>query len=138
MFGILFDSLDTFKQSLVCMAKMLSTISISEDQIKQSLSSGYLLATEFADYLVKKGVPFRTAHDITGKVVLYAISKKKQIEALSLEEFNQFGTEIGEDVFDYLTMESAIKAKDLYGGTSFNQVTQQLKRIQEENKWNKV
>ncbi len=132
---ILFDVSDTVLDSLNCLSKMLTTLKFNTEAIDASLKKGYLLATDFADYLVKKGVPFRQAHDITGAVVLYAIEQKKNLEDLQIDEFHRFSNRVESDVFDALTLKSAIAKKDLIGGTAFDQVKSQLKRIQETFDW---
>ena len=84
-----------------------------------------------------KNIPFRQAHDITGRVVLYAIEHKKGIESLSLTEFHQFSKIIDDDVYNHLTLSAAVDAKNSIGGTARNQVMSQLKRIGGYYQWNK-
>lgn len=132
----LFDTADTLILSTKTFAKMLNTIIFKKDAINEALKKGYLLATDFADYLVKKQVPFRESHDITGQVVLFAIKHNKQLEELSLEEFHQFSTKVEEDVYTALTVEAAVAAKNVFGGTAPNQVAEQLNQIKETYKWN--
>ena len=83
-------------------------------------------ATELADYLVRKGLPFRTAHDITGKVVLRGIELQKELHELPLKEMQSICADIGEDVFDALSLESTIASKSQTGGTSREQVARAL------------
>ncbi|MAH80221.1 MAG: argininosuccinate lyase [Rickettsiales bacterium] len=128
----LFDAIETITTSLVCFKKMVAGIELNKDAISSALSKGYLTATELADYLVLKGVPFREAHEITGKVILEAIDSKKQLEDLSLADFQKYHSLIENDVFDALTINAAIKAKDIFGGTAPNQVKEQLKLLKTE------
>ena len=134
----LFDAVDTLDASLVCMAEMIPTIQLNDDAVTVALSKGYLLATELADYLAKKGVPFRESHEITGKVVRYAIEKKVALESISLKEFQTFCKKIDKSIYDSLSFESAIRVKNSTGGTDFSQVKKQISRLKlEVKKWNK-
>ncbi len=132
---LLFDSVDTVLISLECMAKMLPTITLNQQVIDDQIKTGYSLATELADYLVKKGVSFREAHEITGKVVLDAIAAKVGLEELSIDHLKSIDSRINTDVFDVLTVDAALSAKDLVGGTAGGQVQAQLARIKEIFKW---
>jgi argininosuccinate lyase len=133
----LYDAYDTVALCLENMAKMIPTISLNVEAIQDSMSKGYLLATDFADYLVQKGVPFRESHEVTGAVVLYAIENKKQLEELSLEEFHSFDSRIDKDVYDRLTLSAAINVKNVVGGTAITQVKGQLERLGEKFGWKK-
>jgi len=132
---LMFDTVDTIQSSLNCFTKMLTTLTLNKEHINKALSQGYLLATDFADYLVYKGVPFRESHEITGKTVNYAVSTQKQLEELTLDEFKQFSSLVEEDVYLALTLESSIKAKSTLGGTATYQVQQQIRRIGEQQSW---
>ena len=134
----LFDAVDTLQISLVCMTGMIPTIQLNHEAIETALSKGYLLATELADYLAKKGVPFRESHEITGKLVRYAIGKKVALESLSLKEFQSECKKIDKDIYDSLSFQSALKVKCSTGGTASIQVKKQMSRLQNEvKKWNK-
>lgn len=132
---LMFDSVDTLQQSIHCFTKMIKTMTLNQDVIYTAMSKGYLLATDFADYLVRKGVPFRESHEITGKTVNYAIQIKKQLEELTLAEFHQFSSYVEEDVYHALTFEAAIQAKYVLGGTAKTEVEKQLKQIGENQQW---
>ena len=132
---ILFDTVDTLQMSLACLAGMLQTVSFHDAVIDDTLKKGYLLATDFADYLVKKGVPFRESHEVTGKVVLFAIQEGLPLEGLSLDQFRSFSDLIEEDVYDALTLEAAVQAKSVIGGTGFEQVKQRLVKLKEDITW---
>jgi len=132
---LLFDSVETVLITLECTAKMLPTITLNHQVIDDQIKTGYSLATEVADYLVKKGVPFREAHDITGKVVLDAITQQIGLEELSLDHLRGIDARFEADVFDYLTVDAAIGAKNLVGGTALSQVTAQLEQIKETFQW---
>jgi argininosuccinate lyase len=86
----IFDSIDTVKMCLPVFTKMLSTIKVLEENMLKAAQGGFTNATDVADYLVKKGIPFRTAHEIIGRMVLYCIQKDKAIEELTIDEFKGF------------------------------------------------
>jgi argininosuccinate lyase len=120
-----FDTVDTLQASLEVMTGMISTASIKADKAAQAIQQGYLLATDLADYLVKKGEPFRTAHDIVARLVSYASSQDKTLDMLSLEAYKQFSPLFEEDVYS-ITVESSLAARDNIGGTAPKQVEQAL------------
>ncbi|MBA3352231.1 MAG: argininosuccinate lyase [Blastocatellia bacterium] len=113
-----FDTVDTLRSCLDVSAIVLNNLSINEDRAREASVKGFLNATEYADYLVKKGVPFRTAHDTVGKAVLFAAEQGRELNDLSLEEIRSFAADIDEDVFDALSVESTLAAKSVFGGTS--------------------
>jgi argininosuccinate lyase len=127
--NLLFDSVDTLVSTLEVFAKMMPTLRFNRAAIDTALANGYCLATELADYLVKKGIPFREAHEITGAVVLFAMEHKRGLENLTLEELTQFDVRIQDDVFLVLSVDAALAAKNVYGATSLSQVTEQIRRI---------
>lgn len=121
-----FDTVDNVEISLKVAAIVMRNLSVNEEKTRAAATKGYLNATELADYLVHKNVPFRTAHDTVGKVVLYAISKNKELDELKLEEFQQFSDEIKQDVFDALSLEKTLASKNQIGGTSPERVYEAL------------
>jgi len=123
----IFDAADTVEICLQTMSVVLSNVAIDADRAKQAASTGYLNATELADYLVKREVPFREAHEIVGKVVLFAISQKKELNELSLNELSKFSKKIGSDVFRALSLEQTLASKNAVGGTSPQRVREALK-----------
>ena len=120
-----FDTVDTLLATLEVMAGMISTVHIKVDNTAQAIRQGYLLATDLADYLVKKGEPFRTAHDIVARLVSYAIGQGKTLEELSLEAYKQYSPRFGDDVYA-ITVESSLAARDNIGGTAPKRVAQAL------------
>ena len=128
----IFEALDTTLASLKMMALMIDGLKVKKENIEKHLNKGYLLATELADYLVLKGIPFRKAHHITGEIVLYAEKNNKKLEELTLEEFKKFAEVIEEDVYKWLTIENAIKRREILGGTGFNAVKDQIQRAKKE------
>jgi len=135
----LFDAVDTVSQCLRCFHKMLASLTVHPKAIEQAVHQGYGVATDFADYLVSKGTPFRDAHDITGAVVLYAIEEKKALHELSLTEFKRFSNSIDDTVYTAITVDAAIAAKTLTGGTALSSVETQLATLKRRiESWNKV
>jgi argininosuccinate lyase len=120
-----FDTVDTLLTTLEVMAGMVTTLHVKADNTNQAVQRGYLLATDLTDYLVKKGEPFRTAHDIVARLVGYAVSQNKTLDMLSLEAYKQFSPRFGEDVYS-ITVESSLAARDNIGGTAPKRVAQAL------------
>ncbi len=121
--------LDTDKivsMSLVVMARMFDKIVFNPENMKQALNKGFLNATELADYLVVKGVPFREAHHITGSLVAYAEEKNKTLEELSIEEFRKFSGLIDKDVYNVLDYKNAVARRKIFGATGFESVEAQI------------
>lgn len=103
-----FDALDTILNCLEIMAKMIDTLTVHADQMKAAIKAGFLNATEVADYLVAKGIPFRDAHEIVGKIILYCEQQQKAIEDLTINELQQFSEQIADDVYAYIDYENII------------------------------
>ena len=114
----LFDAVDTWHDSLYMAALVFEGLKLNEERALDAAKGGYSNATELADYLVSKGIPFREAHSIVGRVVLHAISVKKTLEDLSVEEFKQFSDVISDDVYAPLQIESILQKRDIKGGTA--------------------
>lgn len=106
---VYFDAYDTLSVCIKIMAGIINTLKVNEVSIKKAVKYGFLNATSVADYLTKKGIPFRDAHRITGEIVIYAESKNITIEEISLKELNSICSEIKEDIFDYIDYEKSIK-----------------------------
>ncbi len=122
-----FDTVDTLQSTLAVFAGMVKTLRVKTETIEQAVKQGYILATDLADYLVKKGEAFRTTHDIVGRLVSYAMKKGKSFSELSLAEYKQFSPLFGEDVYS-ITVESSIAARNNIGGTSPERVVEALSR----------
>ncbi|SMN00573.1 Argininosuccinate lyase [uncultured Candidatus Thioglobus sp.] len=123
----LFDTVDTLKACLRVFADMVPTIQTKRDNMYNATKKGYTTATDLADYLVKKGLPFRDAHEVVGQSVAYGIKEKKDLSELSLKELQAFDASIENDVFDVLSLEGSLCARDHFGGTAPNQVKQAIK-----------
>ncbi|MGS2718608.1 argininosuccinate lyase [Eionea flava] len=118
----LFDALDTVRDCLRAFADMIPAITSKKDSMYEAAKRGFSTATDLADYLVRKGIPFRDSHEIVGKSVAYGIETGKDLSDMSLEELQQFSDQITADVFDVLTLEGSVAARDHIGGTAPNQV----------------
>jgi argininosuccinate lyase len=117
----LFDTVDTLHTSLEVFAEMIKTIKVNTERISQAVRTDYILATDLADYLVKKGMPFREAHGVVAKLSEYALSKGKNFRELSLKEYRKFSSLFAKDVYK-ITLESSVAARNVVGGTSPQQV----------------
>jgi argininosuccinate lyase len=122
----LFDTALTVENSLKIFTGMMNNIEIKTENMRASAIKGYTTATDLADYLVKKGMAFRDSHEVVGSSVAYAIKKGVDLSELSLEELQGFDKTIEEDVFDVLTLEGSLCARDHLGGTAPNQVKKQI------------
>jgi len=118
----IFDSVDTVKMCLPVFTKMLSTMKIKKENMYRATQGGFTNATDMADYLVKKGIPFRSAHEIIGKMVLYCINSNKAIEELSMAEFKEFSDKIGDDVYSEISLEKCVSGRNLPGGPAVESV----------------
>jgi argininosuccinate lyase/amino-acid N-acetyltransferase len=118
----LFDALDTWSDCLEMAAMALTDLKVNEERTKEAAQGGYSNATELADYLVAKGIPFREAHHIVGVAVVAAIEKGVPLENLTVAEFKQFSDVIEEDVYPTLTLEATLGARKALGGVSPQQV----------------
>ncbi|HET6852232.1 MAG TPA: argininosuccinate lyase [Pyrinomonadaceae bacterium] len=113
-----FDAFDTVSSSLNVTATVLRNISVNKERALSAASGGYMNATELADYLVRKGVPFRDAHDIAGKIVMRAIELGKEIEQVNLDELRNFSKLIEGDIYEVLSLERTLSSKSQIGGTA--------------------
>ena len=125
----LFDAIDTWIDSLDMAALVFEDIKLNEQNALEAAKGGYSNATELADYLVSKGVPFREAHSIVGRIVLYAISKQKALEDLQVSEFKEYSEVIGDDVYPYLQLESILAKRDIIGGVAPSQSKKEIENL---------
>ena len=124
----LFDTVDTLKNSLLITLDMINEITFKSHNLKKWASKGFSTATEIADYLSSKGMPFRNAHKVTGQIVKYCIESNKELFELSFNEFKNFSELFEKDIFDYITIEAAVNRRKSYGGTAINCVKEQIKK----------
>ena len=118
----LFDTVETLFNCLRAYADMMPAIEVKKDNMREAALRGFSTATDLADYLVKKGVAFRDSHEIVGKAVGFGLAQKKDLAEMTLQELQQFSAEIGQDVFDVLTLEGSVNARNHLGGTAPEQV----------------
>ncbi|MDF1628277.1 MAG: argininosuccinate lyase [Alcanivoracaceae bacterium] len=124
----LFDAADTLKGCLRAFADMIPAIEPNREIMREAARRGFATATDLADYLVRKGIAFRDAHEIVGKAVAHGVATKKDLADMSLSELQQFSSEIAEDVFDVLTLEGSVSARNHIGGTAPEQVRAAVSR----------
>ncbi|MBQ0712273.1 MAG: argininosuccinate lyase [Porticoccus sp.] len=127
----LFDAVDTVKDCLRAFADMIPAIQSKKDSMYEAARRGFSTATDLADYLVRKGIPFRDSHEIVGKSVAYGLAENKDLSEMTLEELQQLSDVIEGDVFDVLTLEGSVAARDHIGGTAPNQVRAAVKAARE-------
>lgn len=118
----LFDTIDTVQGSLRAFADMMPAIGCKKENMYNAAKQGFSTATDLADYLVRKGLPFRDAHEVVGKAVAMGVETSKDLSEMTLEELQQFSDMITDDVFEVLTLEGSVAARDHIGGTAPNQV----------------
>jgi len=122
----LFDTIDTVRGCLKVFAGMIAEMSVHAGRMRIAAGRGFSTATDIADYLVRKGLPFRNAHEVVGKTVRYCIEACKDIPDLSLEEFRQFSNDIEADIFRYVTLEASVNARKATGGTAREAVEKEI------------
>ncbi|MGO3018743.1 MAG: argininosuccinate lyase [Anaerococcus sp.] len=132
----LFDGIETWKKSLKIIISMVKIMQINSKNMMDASKEGFTNATDLADYLVKKGVPFRDAHKITGEIVLECIDKNIHLEDMSLEDYKKHSSVVDQDLFDIIGIKNCVMGRNSYGGTSPEQIKVQineLKKFIEEN-----
>jgi argininosuccinate lyase len=128
----LFDTIDTVKSSLAVFAGMLQTLTVNRDTMREAARRGYSTATDLADYLVRKGTPFRDAHEVVGRAVRLCIDSNRDLTELSLDELKNFSAVVEADVFDVLSVEGSVAARDHIGGTAPAQVRKAVQRARKQ------
>lgn len=122
----LFDAIDTVKFSLAVFAQIISGMKVRAENMRRAVEEDFSNATDLADYLVKKGVPFRAAHEISGRLVRHCIERGIYLKDLTLGEFKNFSDKFDADIRDALKPETCVNARNSYGGTSTEQVRRQI------------
>jgi argininosuccinate lyase len=122
----LFDTIDTVRGSLKVFAGMIAEMRVNPEQMRIAAGRGFSTATDIADYLVRKGLPFRNAHEVVGKTVRFCVENEKSIPELTLEEFRQFSADIDGDIFNYVTLEASVNARKATGGTAREAVEKEI------------
>ncbi len=124
-----FDTVDTIKSCLSVLGEMLPEIKFNTERMYLTAGEGFSTATDIAEYLVKKGIPFREAHEITGKIVLYCTTKHQTLTSLKLKELKSFSPLIEKDIYPVLDPSESVKARSSYGGTSPSEVIRQIRHF---------
>jgi argininosuccinate lyase len=127
----IFDSVDTVKKCLKIFAPMVQTMRAIPENMYAAAGKGFINATDLADYLVKKGLPFRTAYKIVGQTVAYAIESKKVLDELSLEELKEFSPLFAEDVYEEISLETCVSKRISAGGTGPDSVNAQIQFVED-------
>lgn len=123
----IFDAVDTVKMCLPVFTSMVATMKVRSNNMYKAAQGGFTNATDVADYLVKKGIPFRSAHEIIGKMVLYCIEGNKAIDELTMEEFKTFSEKIEEDIYSEISLEKCVSGRKLPGGPARDSVLSSIK-----------
>ena len=123
----MFDTVETLEGSLMLLAPMIETMMVKKDVMRKAINNDFSNATDIADYLVRKGLPFRDAHEVIGKIVLYAIQSNKFLLDLSFEEYQEFSPLFEEDIYVVLAPEHVVSVRNSFGGTAPEQVEKQIK-----------
>ena len=128
----IFDSIENIIPCIDILDKMLETLTVNKEIMAKKAEEGYINATDVADYLTKKGLPFREAYKITGSIVKYAIDKKKTLNELTLDEYNTFSDIFTTDIYDAINIHNCVESRNIYGGPSKEAVSLQIKETLEE------
>ncbi len=126
-----FDSVDTLNQTLRVFCAMIGNMTVNADKITRAAETGQMLATDVADYLVSKGLPFREAHTIVSKICDYARDNKKEVHSLSLKEYKKFSQTFDGDVL-LINLKSSVESRDVVGGTAPNRVSNAIKEARQQ------
>ena len=130
----MFDTVETILNSLDVLAGMLSSLQVNKEKMQESTEKDFSNATELADYLAGKGLPFREAHEVVGRLVLDSIKSAKNIQDWTLEELQTYHSLIAEDIYVYLQPKTAVQRRNSLGGTGFVQVKYQIAVAKKANK----
>ncbi len=128
----LFDTVDTLKICLEVYTRMFPNITVHKETMRSACSRGFLNATDFADYLVNRGLPFREAHAAAGKAVAFAISQDKALEDLTLDEMKTFSDLVDPDIYEFISLDQMIARRISYGGTGYDNVSRAVDQAKEE------
>jgi argininosuccinate lyase len=125
----LFDTVDTVEASLKIMGEVIAGMRVRRERMLTAVKDGYMNATDLADYLVERGMAFRAAHEVAGKVVQYCVMETKRIEELSLAELKRFSSKFDKDVYRYISAEAVVGRRRALGGTAKRNVVRRLKEL---------
>ena len=127
----LFDTIDTVKGSLKIFVDMIRELRVNAARMRTAAAGGYSTATDVADYLVRKGMPFRDAHEVVGKSVAYCVAANKDLPDLTLEEWRTFSSRFDADIAEAITLEASVNARSAIGGTAVERVRAEINRAKE-------
>ncbi len=130
----IFDAVDTVKMVLPVFGKMIATMRVREDKMLHGAKGGFTNATDVADYLVKKGLPFRDAHGVVGRMVAYCIEKDTVIDALSMEEMKSFSELIAEDIYDAISLDTCVNQRKIVGGPAMETMAKVIEKYEKDEK----
>jgi argininosuccinate lyase len=125
-----FDTVETAKTSLTILTELVNGITVRREAAERAAGNGFLLATEAADYLVGKGLPFRQAHEVIGRIVRYCLDQKKDLTEISLKELQKFSNRFQKDILGHLDLEASLERKQSTGATARNRILEQIRRIE--------
>jgi len=125
----LFDTVDTVKASVKMMSEIVAGMKVERERMQRAVEDGFMNATDVADYLAERGVPFRDAHEITGRLVQFCLANNKRIDDLSLDEFKRFSAKFDKSIYDYLKVEAVVARRSALGGTARQNVLRRLKEL---------
>ncbi len=125
-----FDTVDTVKSCLQILSAMIRRLTFNREKMRLAAMGAFSTATDAAEYLVGKGVPFRTAHSVVGRLVAYCLTQNRPLESLTREEFQKYHVEFGNDIYGRLTVESAVNSRDITGGTAVERVRKRIKELE--------
>ncbi|MBR2902951.1 MAG: argininosuccinate lyase, partial [Clostridia bacterium] len=127
----IFDACDTVKMCLRVFVGMIETLRAIPENMLKAAQKGFINATDLADYLVKKGLPFRAAYKISGSIVAYCIAEDKDLESVTLDKYQEFSPMFQEDVYDEISLEACVSKRISTGGTSVASVEAQINYVKE-------
>ncbi|MBR4911157.1 MAG: argininosuccinate lyase [Clostridia bacterium] len=125
----IFDAFDTVKSCLEVLSGMISGIKANTGNMLEAAKGGFINATDLADYLTKKGVPFRTAYKLSGEIVSFCVKNKKTLDEMSIEEYKTFSEEFGDDLYEAIDLKNCVDRRNSYGGTSIASVEKQIEYV---------
>ena len=127
----IFDAVDTVNMCLDVLTPMIETLSANEDNMLRAAKKGFINATDLADYLVKKGMPFRSAYKISGSIVAKCIAQSKVLEELTLDQYKEYSDLFENDVYEDIKLSTCVQKRISEGGTSVSSVLSQVKYVKE-------
>ena len=125
----LFDTVDTVKASVKMMSEIVAGMKVGRERMQRAVEDGFMNATDVADYLSERGVPFRDAHEITGRLVQFCLANNKRIDDLTVDEFKRFSAKFDKSIYDYLKVEAVVARRSALGGTARQNVLRRLKEL---------